>query len=82
MCLAKWGVSLAIEGKSPADLVQLAQAGARIEVDGRRYAVPDLVAIARALRPEGMLTVINSEGKATSDLVSIVAAAPGKVFVA
>ncbi len=76
------GDKLAIEGKSPADLIQLAQAGARIELDGRRYAVPDLVAIARSLRTEGLLTIINSEGKSTNDLVSVVSAAPGRVTIA
>ena len=77
----KQGVILAIEGKSPADLVQLAQAGALIEVDGRRYSVSDLVAIARALRPEGQLIIINAEGKSTNDLVMVVSAAPGKVHL-
>jgi len=38
-------------------------------------------AIARALRPEGLLTIVNAEGKATNDLVSTVSAAPGKVLV-
>ncbi len=73
---------MAIEGKSPGDLIQLAQVGACLEVDGRRYSVPDLIAIARSLRTEGLLTVVNSEGKATSDLASLVSAAPGKVTVA
>jgi hypothetical protein len=73
--------TLSIEGKSPPDLIHLAQAGARIEVDGRRYSVPDLVAIARALRPEGILSIVNAEGKAINDLLSIVSAAPGKVHL-
>jgi hypothetical protein len=76
------GDNLAIEGKSPADLVQLALAGGRLELDARRYSVQDLITIARALRPECLMTIANSEGKSTSELVSIVAAAPGRVVVA
>jgi hypothetical protein len=73
---------MAIEEKSPADLVQLAMAGARIVLDGRRYAARDLSTIAKALRQEGLLTIVNCEGKATRELVSVVSAAPGKVMLA
>ena len=70
-----------IEGKSPADLIRLAEAGAHVAVDGRRYAVSDLIAIARALRPKAFLTIANSEGKSTTDLISIVSAAPERVAI-
>jgi len=70
-----------IEGKSPADLVRLAEAGGRLEVDGRRYSLPDLIAVARALRPQATLTILHCEGKSTAELVSIVSAAPGRVVV-
>jgi hypothetical protein len=73
---------MAIEGKSPADLIQLALAGGRLELDARRYAVQDLIAITRSLRPEGVLTIANCEGKSTPELISIVAAAPGRVVLA
>ena len=75
-------MDVAIEGKSPADLVQLALAGGRLELDARRYSVQDLTTIARALRPECILTIANCEGKSTTELVSIVAAAPGRVVLA
>lgn len=76
------GVDVAIEGKSPEDLVQIALAGAGLELDARRYSVQDLITIARALRPECIMTIANCEGKSTSELVSIVDAAPGRVVVA
>ena len=71
-----------IEGKSPADLMRLAQAGASLRLDARRYGTSDLVMIARALHPHGSLTLANSEGKQTSELISIVSAATGKVMIA
>ncbi len=71
-----------IEGKSPADLMRLAQAGASLRLDGRRYGTSDLVMIARSLHRDALLTLANSEGKQTSELVSIVYAAPGKVTIA
>jgi hypothetical protein len=73
---------MAIEHKSPADLIQLATAGARITLDGRRYAARDLASIAKAMRAEGLLTIVNCEGKATSELMSVVIAAPGRVTIA
>src|SRR5271157_3351409 len=76
------GILVAIEGKSAKDLIELAQAGACIELDARRYSAPDLVAIARSLRGECFLTIVNCEGKSTNDLVSVVSAAPGRVTVA
>jgi hypothetical protein len=78
----RWEVWLAIEGKSPEDLVRLAQAGARLQVDGRRYALDDLVEIAGALTPEGLLNVVNCEGKSTDELGLLVSAAPGRVMLA
>jgi hypothetical protein len=53
-----------------------------LELDARRYSVQDLITIARALRPECVLTIANCEGKSTTELVSVIAAAPGRVVVA
>jgi hypothetical protein len=75
------GVDVAIEGKSPADLVRLALAGSGLELDGRRYSVPDLTAVARAMRPNCTLVITNSEGKATTDLIALIEAAPGRVII-
>jgi hypothetical protein len=75
------GVDVAIEGKSPADLVKLALAGSGIELDGRRYSVQDLTAVARALKPNCTLVVTNAEGKTTSDLIALVESAPGRVII-
>ena len=76
-----WGVDVAIEGKSPGDLVRLALAGSGLELDGRRYSVPDLTAVARAMRPNCTLVITNSEGKATTDLIALIEAAPGRVII-
>lgn len=57
-------------------------AGARITVDGRRYAARDLASIASALRSGDFLTFVNCEGKATSELMSVLSAAPGRVTIA
>ncbi len=74
--------SSALQGKSLDDLILIAQAGGRLRVDARRYSVEDLLDLALALTPEGALTLANSEGKSTAELVSIVAAAPGRVTIA
>jgi uncharacterized membrane protein len=75
------GGYVAIEGKSPADLVRLALARGGLELDGRRYSVPDLTAVARAMRPSCTLVITNSEGKATTDLIALIEAAPGRVII-
>lgn len=71
-----------ISGKSAPDLVLLAEAGASMSVDGRRYATADLLTVAHALGKEGRLAIVNSDGKATDDLVPIVSAAPGRITLA
>jgi len=58
-----------IEGKRVDDLVRLAEAGASLSLDGRRYSGPDLTRIARAMGGKGLLTITNSEGKATNELL-------------
>ena len=71
-----------IEGKSVEDLVRLAEAGGCLSLDGRRYSAPDLTRIARALGQKGLLTVANSEGKATNELLSVVSAERGRITLA
>ena len=46
--------------------MRLAQAGASLRLDGRRYGTSDLVMIARSLHRDALLTLANSEGKQTS----------------
>jgi hypothetical protein len=73
------GDDVAIEGKSPADLIKLALAGSGLELDGRRYSTQDLMAIVRALKSNCTLVVTNADEKTTSDLVALAEAAPGRV---
>jgi hypothetical protein len=64
---------MSINGKSPADLVKLAQASGSIVLDGNAYAIRDLMEITRALRSACTLTILNAGGKNTPDLLSLVA---------
>jgi hypothetical protein len=70
-----------IEGKSSADFVKLALAGSGLELDGRRYSVQNLTAVARAMKPNCTLVITNAEGKATTDLIALIEAAPGRVNI-
>jgi|HubBroStandDraft_1064217.scaffolds.fasta_scaffold58114_2 hypothetical protein len=67
-------------GKSPADLVKLAQASGSIVLDGNDYAIKDLIEITRALKTGCTLTILNAGGKNTTDLLRVVADAPGQVI--
>jgi hypothetical protein len=71
---------MSIDGKSPADLVKLAKASGSIVLDGNGYTIKDLTEIVRALKTPCTLTILNAGGKNTTDLLSLVAAAPGQVI--
>jgi hypothetical protein len=71
---------MSTNGKSPADLIKLAQASGSIVLDGNGYAIKDLIEITRALKTDCTLTILNAEGKNTTDLLRLVAEAPGQVI--
>lgn len=71
---------MSIEGKSAADLIQLAQASGSIVLDGNGYTIEDLIEITRALKSAHTLTVVNAGGKNTTDLLRLAAEAPGQVI--
>ena len=72
---------MALYGKSPADLLKLAEAGASLVLDARRYAVHDLIKIAWALTPSCQLILDNCEDKPQSELLALAAVAPGRVKI-
>jgi hypothetical protein len=71
---------MSIDGKSPEDLVKLAQTSSSIVLDGNGYSIEDLIKITRALKMNCTLTVLNAGGKNTSDLLRLAAEAPGQVI--
>jgi hypothetical protein len=71
---------MSTKGKSPADLVKLAQASGSIVLDGNDYAIKDLIEITQALKTGCTLTILNAGGKNTTDLLRLVAEAPGQII--
>jgi hypothetical protein len=70
-----------IQGKSVDDLVKLALAGGGLRLDGRGYSFHDLIAVAKAVRTDCTLTLTNSEGRMTSELIAIAEAASGRLVI-
>jgi hypothetical protein len=71
---------MSIDGKSPEDLVRLAEASGSIVLDCNGYTIEDLIEITRALKTARTLTILNAGGKNTTDLLRLAAEAPGQVI--
>jgi hypothetical protein len=71
---------MSIKGKSPEDLVKLAEASGSIVLDCNGYTIEDLIEITRALKTARTLTILNAGGKNTTDLLRLAAEAPGQVI--
>jgi hypothetical protein len=69
-------IEMALYGKSPDDLLKLAEAGASLELDARRYSVHDLIKIGLALTPNCLLILDNCEDKPQSELLALAAFVP------
>lgn len=71
-----------ITDKTAAELRSLAELGASLEIDGYRFNVDEIKAIAMALKPESYLKVGNSHSKRVDELQDILLSNTGKVIFA
>ena len=71
-----------ITDKTGPQLQILAELGASLEIDGYRFNIDEIKAIAMALKPESYLKVANSHSKRVDELQDILLSNTGKVIFA
>ncbi|MNO01025.1 hypothetical protein D3C81_2210590 [compost metagenome] len=65
--------------KTKFELIDIAGAGASLELDSSNYTKFELIAIAQAIKDGCTLTLNNCQSKTKFELIDIAKAAPGKV---
>jgi hypothetical protein len=71
-----------ITDKTAAELQNLAELGASLEIDGYRFNVDEIKRIALALKPESYLKISNSHSKRIDELQDILLSTSGQVIFA